>query len=325
MVGLRLDKAVALISEIGTRSRAESLIDAGRVLINQKELKSSYSVKASDVLEIAIPEPTPTEIQPYDLKLDVLFEDADIIVINKPPGLVIHPAAGHSQDTLVNALVSHTDDLAMKFGEERPGIVHRLDKETSGVLVVAKNDFSQENLAEQFRKRSVHRIYYAITLGYLPRPQGTIQSFLARHPNDRKKYASVLGEDRKIIRLKEDPPTIGKWAVTHYQVLKTHSSGLSYVQLKLETGRTHQIRIHLSESGAPILADKTYGAERKIKSIHGSQNQALVKSASRCALHAAELGFQHPKTGKDLFFSVDWPDLQEVRKHFFPEIKHATR
>lgn len=325
MVGLRLDKAVSLIPEIGTRSRAESLIDDDRVLVNRKQMKSSYALRESDVLEIAIPEPESSEIRPYDLKLDVLFEDSDIIVINKPPGLVVHPAAGHSQDTLVNALVHHTEDLAMKFGEERPGIVHRLDKDTSGILVVAKNDFAQENLANQFRARSVHRIYYAMGLGFLSRPQGTIQSYLARHPNDRKKYASVLGEDRKIIRSKEDEPPMGKWAVTHYQVLKTHPAGLSYIQLKLETGRTHQIRVHLSESNSPIIADQTYGSDRKIKSIHGSHNQQIIKQAPRCALHAAELGFEHPKTGEKIFFARDWPDLNEVRAHFFPEIKHENR
>lgn len=317
MVGLRLDKALSHIEIIGTRSRAEFLIDEGCVQINQKSVKSSYHLKATDILEIALPEPQSMEIIPYDFELDILFEDEDIIVVNKPAGLVVHPGAGHSQDTLVNALVAYTKDLAMKFGEDRPGIVHRLDRETSGILVVAKNDFSQENLSQQFRQRTVHRIYYAIALGIPPKPEGTIRSFLARHPLDRKRYASIFGPDNKIMRAPTPEPTHGKWAVTHYKILKTHPSGVSYFQLKLETGRTHQIRVHLSEMGCPILADETYGAFKKIKSIHGHPNQDMVKTATRCALHAAELGFEHPRTGEPHSFKVDWPDLQDVRDHFF--------
>jgi 23S rRNA pseudouridine1911/1915/1917 synthase len=317
MIGLRIDKALSLLPEIKSRSRAEHLITEKCVLINGKEIKSSYQLKESDRLEIYFPPADPTNLQPLELKLDILFEDSDVIVVNKPPGLVVHPAAGHQHDTLVNALIAHTDDLAMKFGEERPGIVHRLDRETSGVLVVAKNDEAQENLTQQFKARKVHRIYHAICLGTPGKLQGTIQSFLARHPTDRKRFASVLGYDRKPLKDKDNPPEIGKWAVTHYKVLKRHPAGLSYLELKLETGRTHQIRVHLSEMGTPILADPTYGADRKIKSIHGSHNQELLRNAERCALHACELGFAHPKTGKELFFRVPWPDLQEIRNTFF--------
>lgn len=321
MIGLRLDKALSLHPEIQTRSRAENLISSQMVRVNGKEQKSSYQVKSNDQIEVAIPQAALTELQPFNLKLDVLWEDSDVIVINKPPGLVVHPAAGHQHDTLVNALVAHADDLSMKFGEERPGIVHRLDRETSGILVVAKNDAAQLALTNQFKAREVHRIYHAICLGVPPKPKGTIQSFIARHPGDRKKFASVLGPDRKIIRDKELQPSVGKWAITHYETLKTHPAGLAYVKLKLETGRTHQIRVHLSEMGQPILADATYGADRKIKSIHGSLNQDLLKKAPRCALHACELGFRHPKTGDNLFFKVDWPDMLEIREKFFPGIK----
>lgn len=321
MIGLRLDKALSLLPDIKSRSRAETLITAQNVLVNDKVVKSSHIVKDTDQIEIFFPPAKPTELQPLDLKLDVLFEDSDLIVVNKPPGLVVHPAAGHQHDTLVNALVAHTDDLAMKFGEERPGIVHRLDRETSGILVVAKNDAAQENLSAQFKAREVHRIYHAICLGIPAKPKGTIQSFIARHPTDRKRFASVLGPDRKIWREKEDPPSVGKWAVTHYQVLKTHPAGMSYLQLKLETGRTHQIRVHLSELGTPILADPIYGSDRKLKSVHGSLNQDLLKKAERCALHACELGFQHPRTNEKLFFQVPWPDLEEIRQKFFEGVK----
>lgn len=320
MIGLRLDKALSLLSDIRSRSRAEVLITDGRVLVNGKSVKSSYQIKDNDQLQIAWPEPTPLELQPYDLKLDILFEDADLLVVNKPPGLVVHPAAGHAQDTLVNALIAHTDDFDMKFGDERPGIVHRLDKETSGILVVAKNDFTQEKLSEQFKARDVHRIYYAATLGLPAKTEGVIQSFLARHPVDRKKFASVQDDDRKIITDPENRPAIGKWAVTRYQVLERSQQGISYLQLKLETGRTHQIRIHLSEMGFPIIGDKLYGSDRKLKSISSSHLKEKLSNFPRFALHAAELGFEHPRSKENLFFKVGWPDdlrprLQELFKN----------
>lgn len=315
--GLRLDKFLGQIDFIGSRSRAEYLIDHKFVFINGSQERSSYKVKAGQVIEIHIPEESKEELAAFDFKLDILFEDQDIIVVNKPAGLVVHPAAGHQTDTLVNALVAHTEDLAMKFGEDRPGIIHRLDKDTSGVLVVAKNDAAQEKIALQFRERTAHRIYYAICLGVPPKFDGIIQSFLARHPVDRKRMASVRGRDGQINRDKNNPPEIGKWAVTHYKVLERNSVGLSYLQLKLETGRTHQIRVHLSEMGWPLLADPTYTANNRLKSIHGQKNQEILSKAKRCALHAAELGFIHPRTGENLFFKVDWPDYGEIREQFF--------
>lgn len=317
MIGLRIDKALSLKSEIGSRSRAENLISNHCVQVNGKIIKSSYVIRENDQIEIAFPAPESTGLKPLDLDLDVLFEDADLIVVNKPPGLVVHPAAGHQHDTLVNALIAHTSDLAMKFGEERPGIVHRLDRETSGVLVVAKNDSAQEQLSAQFKAREVHRIYHAICLGIPPKPSGTIQSFIARHPTDRKRFASILDNNRKVIRNHEVEPSVGKWAVTHYHVLKSHPAGISYLQLKLETGRTHQIRVHLSEMGTPILADPVYGTDRRLKAVHGSNNQEILKTAPRCALHACELGFTHPKTQEKLFFKVPWPDYHDIRLQFF--------
>lgn len=315
MAGLRLDKALALVPEVGTRSRAAHLIEISAVLINEKLAKPSVTIKLNDNIEIHLPEPTPQKLQPYDLKLDVLFEDEDIIVINKPSGLVVHPAAGHAHDTLVNALIAHTDDLSMKFGEERPGIVHRLDKETSGILVVAKNDRSHESLTAQFKERSTHRVYYAVTLGIAKNLTGTLKSFLARHPTDRKRYASVVGPDRKPLQNKEDPPSIGKWAVTHYEVL-SRKSGLSYLKLKLETGRTHQIRVHLSESGLPIAGDLLYGADRKIKSLEARTTQEDIRQLNRFLLHAAELEFTHPRTQERMFFKQDWPTevLELIKK-----------
>lgn len=307
MNGLRLDKALSLREEIGTRSRASHLIDTAAVLVNGKPPKASLSIKSGDYIEVQIPGATPSELQPYDFKLNVLFEDEDLIVLNKPSGLVVHPAAGHAQDTLVNALLAHTDDLSMKFGEGRPGIVHRLDKETSGVIVVAKNDFTHETLTTQFRERSTHRVYFAVAIGTVRNLQGSFRSFLARHPVDRKRYASVLGSDRKPLQDTENPPEIGKWAVTHYEVLH-RKSGLSYLKLKLETGRTHQIRVHLSENGLPIAGDVLYGADKKIRSIEARTTQEDVKKLPRFLLHAAELAFTHPRTQERMSFQQDWPD-----------------
>ncbi|WP_253696522.1 RluA family pseudouridine synthase [Bdellovibrio sp. HCB117] len=308
MHGLRLDKALALIEDVGTRSRASHLIDASAVLLNGKIAKASVSVKEGDQIEITLPEPVPTELQPYDLKLDILFEDDDLIVINKPAGLVVHPAAGHAHDTLVNALIAHTEDLSMKFGEERPGIVHRLDKETSGVIVIAKNDKAHESLTAQFKERSTHRIYYAVAIGTARTlSSGTIKSFLARHPTDRKRYASVLDDERRPYVDKDDPPSLGKWAVTHYEVLN-RKSGLSYLKLKLETGRTHQIRVHLSENGLPIAGDVLYGADKKTKNIEARETQESIRGLNRFLLHAAELGFTHPRTQERMFFQQDWPE-----------------
>jgi len=307
MQGLRLDKALALVQDIGTRSRAAHLIESSAVLLNGKPAKASASVKENDLIEVTLPPAEPTELQPYDLKLDVLFEDEDLIVINKPAGLVVHPAAGHAHDTLVNALISHTEDLSMKFGEERPGIVHRLDKETSGIIVVAKNDKTHEALTAQFKERSTHRIYYAVCVGTARTLSGTIKSFLARHPVDRKRYASVLGDDRKPLQDPEDPPLVGKWAVTHFEVL-ARKGGLSYLKLKLETGRTHQIRVHLSENGLPIAGDTLYGADKKVKNVESRSTQEDIRNLPRFLLHAAELAFTHPRTLERMSFRQDWPD-----------------
>lgn len=314
MAGLRLDKALSLNEKIGTRSRAAHLIELAAVMVNGKISKPSVPLKAGDNIEVLLPAPTPSELQPYDLKLDVLFEDHDLIVINKPAGLVVHPAAGHAHDTLVNALISHTDDLSMKFGEDRPGIVHRLDKETSGVIVIAKNDITHEALTAQFKERSTHRIYYAVAIGTTKNLQGSFRSFLARHPVDRKRYASVLGEDRKLFQDPHSPPDIGKWAVTHYEVLQRKSS-LSYLKLKLETGRTHQIRVHLSESGLPIAGDSLYGADKKVRTVEAKSIQEDLRTLPRFLLHAAELGFTHPRTKERMSFTQDWPeDVQLLLK-----------
>lgn len=308
--GTRLDKFLGTLPEIQSRSRAIQLIQEGLVLVNNSSAKASLSLKGGEAIIVDIPEVAPLELQPLDLKLEILFEDEHLIVLNKPAGLVVHPAAGHAQDTLVNALIAHADDFSMKFGEHRPGIVHRLDKDTSGIMVVAKSDSIQVALAKQFKDRTIHRYYFAIVSGILKQSSGTIKSFLARHPTDRKRFASVRDRTKKIIQEPSLNPGIGKWAHTDYQVLARHQTGLSYVKLKLQTGRTHQIRVHLSEIGYPILGDETYGGAKKDRPV------------PRFALHAAELGFVHPVTKEDLYFKKEWPeDYREMVMKYFGEIQ----
>lgn len=303
MTECRIDKALSYLPAIGTRSRASALLELKKVWVNSENPKSSYQLRSTDLLEIELPESQQTSgvLIPMDMKLDILFEDDDILVVNKPAALVMHPAAGHSQDTLVNALLAHTKNLSMKFGENRPGIVHRLDRDTSGVLVVAKNDFAHENLAQQFKERSIHRIYFALVIGRMRTTKGKIESTLARHPTDRKRYASLKATANK------NTIEAGKHAVTHFEVLKSGHE-LSYLKLKLETGRTHQIRVHLSESACPIAADELYGGLKKIKSVKNAKDREILQQFPRFALHAAELGFLHPSTKKILSFKVDWPE-----------------
>lgn len=297
--GLRLDKYLATLDEISSRSYAQDLIDKKLVYVNQKNVKASFSLTAGQQVDVHLPEVVPSELLPYNLPLDIVFEDDDLIVVNKPSGLVVHPAAGHQQDTLVNALLFHTKNLSMK-NEQRPGIVHRIDKETSGLLVVAKNDRTHEHLAQQFKDKSTHRIYYALASGQVPRLSGTCQSYLARHPYDRKRFAS-LRENNRIITQQSDDITSGKWAVTHFtKVLQ--SKGCSYLRLQLETGRTHQIRVHMSELGHPLVGDVVYGYSVK------EQRQLQI---SRFYLHAAELGFAHPRTGEKKLFKTVWPKTDQ--------------
>lgn len=302
-VGLRLDRALAALPEVGTRSQAEILIDAGKVLLLGKPCKASHKIRLEDEFVLYLENKTSEGIKPSDMKLDILFEDDALIVLNKPPGLVVHPGAGHQEDTLVNALVGHAASLSSGSNADRPGIVHRLDKETSGVLVVAKNDQVHEKLSQQFRERTTHRIYLALVVGKsLPR-EFQITSFLARHPTHRKKFASVRGNWTQ-----EEPPPHGKWASTHGRVLKSASPQVHYVELKLETGRTHQIRVHLSESGCPIAGDDLYGADKKLSQVSSPKIREILRGLPRFALHASELGFTHPRTGERLSFRVNWPE-----------------
>lgn len=308
--GLRLDKFLSLTNAIASRSRAAQLIEAGRVRWAKSSStvapKASYKVRPGDEFDIDVPDDAADQhLEPWDLPLEIFYQDNDCAVINKPAGLVVHPAAGHAQDTLVNALIHHLTHLSMGFAEKRPGIVHRLDKDTSGILVVAKNDFAHEALSKQFKEKSVHRIYWALVYGQPSKKEGTIISNLGRHPTNRKKFCS-----------REQ----GKRAVTHYKVLRA-SHHISLLQCRLETGRTHQIRVHLSEMGHPIVADRIYGSSRWIKILPQRLRQ-LVEDLPRIGLHACELGFTHPHSNERLTFKADWPaDLQPLVKELgFDEI-----
>lgn len=289
----RLDKFLAENEKVGSRTRAAELIEQGLVLINSKKTKASQSLHHGDLIEVRIPQKAELSLKPLDLKLNIVFEDDELIVINKPAGLVVHPAAGHAHDTLVNALVAHTTQLSVGFHELRPGIVHRLDRDTSGLIVVAKTDEAHRELAKQFKAKTSHRVYWAIVYGVPKAKKGTLESLLARHPKDRKKFASHK--------------TTGKKAVTHYEVLEISDLGFSLVHLVLETGRTHQIRVHLSELGHPIIGDVLYGSDAYLKKIKSEKSRAIISEMTRFALHAAELGFVHPKTKETLIFKATWP------------------
>jgi len=278
----RLDKCIAVLCPDISRSYVQKLIDAGNVFLNDLMAKSKEQVKAEDEIRILLPDPEGLSIEPENIPLDILFEDQDIIVVNKPKGLVVHPAAGHYTGTLVNGLLYHCgDSLSGINGILRPGIVHRIDKDTTGVLVVCKNDIAHRELAEQFKVHSITRRYHAVVYGSFKEFNGRIEGNIARHPQDRLKMAiSAKG---------------GKPAVTNYKVLETFGTKYAHVICELETGRTHQIRVHMSSIGHPLLGDTVYGANKDPFHLEGQ------------VLHAGVLGFIHPQTKQYVEFQSDLP------------------
>lgn len=333
LADMRVDKALANIAEVGSRSQATNLLKMGAVRRpDGKIVKPSHNTKLGEVFHVEAPIVESDKLEKYDFKLDIVYEDDQLLVVNKPSGLVVHPAAGHAQDTLVNALLNYTDDLSLGYNEKRPGLVHRIDKGTSGLLVIAKNDDAQRKLALQFQRKTSHRLYRAIAFGPFKKSTGTLRSYLRRHPENRKKMASVtttqyLNSDGmgKVAKEELDRPPeptrgfgdkqldsestmCGKLAITHYRVTETHPSGLSLLELRLETGRTHQIRVHLSEFNHPIVGDNTYGAGKRKSTIKSIELRDLIHSMERFALHAAELGFVHPTTQEKMLFKAPWPD-----------------
>ncbi|AKS37976.1 pseudouridine synthase [Anoxybacillus gonensis] len=276
--GERIDKIIAGLNEQWSRSQVQQWLKEGHVLVNGKAVKPNYKCHVDDEVVISIPNPEPLDVEPESIPLDIYYEDADVLVVNKPRGMVVHPAPGHMRGTLVNALLAHCQDLSGINGVLRPGIVHRIDKDTSGLLMVAKNDLAHESLVNQLVNKTVTRKYHAIVHGVIPHDYGTIDAPIGRDPRDRQSMAVVEN---------------GKEAVTHFRVLERFEH-YTYVECQLETGRTHQIRVHMKYIGYPLAGDPKYGP-RKTLPIDGQ------------ALHAGVLGFHHPRTGEYLQFEAPLP------------------
>jgi 23S rRNA pseudouridine1911/1915/1917 synthase len=266
-----------------SRSRIQSLLHAGHITVDGKTAKPHRKVRAGMYAAVEVPAPVPVTARPQDLPLVILYEDADVIVVDKAAGMVVHPAAGHADGTLVNALLFHCRDLAGVNGELRPGIVHRLDRDTSGVLVAAKTGQALQNLQKQFKAGRVEKEYVALVRGAPPHPEGRIETLIGRSRQDRKKMAVQM--------------TTGRKAISHYKVEAT-CAGVSRVRVRIETGRTHQIRVHMAHIGCPVIGDPQYGGRRSAAPVW----------AARQMLHAESLSFLHPRTGRRLRFHADPPE-----------------
>lgn len=278
----RIDKVLSEYFADYSRSFLKKLFEDGKITVNGKVIKQSYKLKVSDMIDISVPEPVNIDIEPENIPLDIIYEDDDVILVNKPKGMVVHPAPGHYSGTLVNGLMYHfKDSLSGINGEFRPGIVHRIDMDTTGILVVCKNDMAHRFLSEQLHEHSITRKYYAIVHGNIQQDNGTVDAPIGRSPKDRKKMAVNTRNGRR--------------AVTHYRVLERFNGKYTYIECQLETGRTHQIRVHMSSIGHPILGDEVYGPKKCQFKLQGQ------------TLHAGVLGFIHPSTGEYVEFHADLP------------------
>jgi len=281
LAGQRLDIFLSKAREDISRSRWQALIKEGAVTVDGRPAKPSLVLAGGERVAFALPSAQPAELAAEDISLNIVYEDADILVVDKPQGMVVHPAAGHSSGTLVNALLNHCRDLSGINGVARPGIVHRIDKDTSGLLVVAKHDAAHLGLARQWQGHNIKRLYHAILRGVMSENAGMIDAPLARHPRERVKMAVE--------------PQRGRQAITHYRVLQRFAAH-TYAELRLETGRTHQIRVHMAHLGHPVLGDKVYGAKKGGRMLAGQ------------ALHAMVLGFEHPVNGQYMEFTSPLPE-----------------
>lgn len=280
-IGIRIDKFLSEKIEGKSRAFIQGLITDEKIKVNDVLVKSNYKLRMNDEIEVIMPEPVNLNIEAENISLEIIYEDEDVAVINKPQGMVVHPAPGNYSGTLVNGLLYHCKDLSGINGVIRPGIVHRIDKDTSGVLVIAKNDEAHNCLAAQFKEHSIKREYYALVEGKFTKEEGSIDKPLGRHKKDRLKIAIV-----------ED----GKRAVTHYKVLEQYNNGTSLVKCVLETGRTHQIRVHMASIGHPLVGDEVYGLKRQRYKLNGQ------------VLHAKCLGFIHPNSNQYVEFNSELPD-----------------
>ncbi|TWI55753.1 RluA family pseudouridine synthase [Halalkalibacter nanhaiisediminis] len=282
----RIDKLLTNFDESWSRTQTQAWIKDNHVLVNNEKVKSNYKVNEGDVIRLEIPELEQLEVEAENIPLDIVYEDSDVIVVNKPRGMVVHPAPGHYSGTLVNALMYHCKDLSGINGVIRPGIVHRIDKDTSGLIMVAKNDQAHESLVEQLKAKTTKRLYKAVVHGVIPHQHGTIEAPIGRDKKDRQSMTVTEENSRD--------------AVTHFTVLEVFDT-FTYVQCELETGRTHQIRVHMKYIGYPLAGDPKYGPKKKTLDIDGQ------------ALHAAVLGFIHPRTGEEMVFEAPLPaDMEEL-------------
>lgn len=279
--GERIDKYLSTVIEGKTRSFIQGLIEEKVVTVNGKIIKSNYKLKSNDEIVVLLPEPIELDVKAEEIDLNIVYEDSDVIVINKPKNMVVHPAPGNYTGTLVNGLLYHCKDLSGINGVIRPGIVHRIDKDTTGILVIAKNDEAHNSLAKQFKDHSIKREYYALVEGRFSKESGTIDKPLGRNKKDRLKMDIVEG---------------GRRAITHYEVLEQYDKGVSLIKCTLETGRTHQIRVHMASIGHPLVGDQVYGYKKQKFKVEGQ------------ALHAKTLGFIHPSRGEYIEFSSDLPE-----------------
>jgi len=300
---LRLDLFLAEVFSDLTRSQLKKLIDEERVLLSDRPAKAGEKLKGGETISVTLPPLQPTTALAQPIPLTILFEDRHLVVVDKPAGMVVHPAPGHSGGTLVNALLHHCHDLAGIGGELRPGIVHRLDKDTTGVMVAAKDDATMLALARQFRAHSITRRYVALVHGVVQNDTGTIDRSIGRHPVERKKMS---GHARN-----------GRRAVTHWRVLQRFDRDrLTLLELTLETGRTHQIRVHFSEMNLPLVGDPVYGNIGRLSTINDTVLRSRLQKLNRQALHARLLGFVHPATGRYMEFSSPLPgDLASILDH----------
>lgn len=293
----RLDQFVARSLADITRAAVQRLIDEGLVVVDGKPQKGSLKLRGGETVRVEVPPPKPALPQAEEIPLTVVYEDSDLIVVDKSAGMVVHQGAGNYGGTLVNALLAHCGDLSGVGGEIRPGIVHRIDKDTSGLLVAAKNDRAHQGLAEQFARHSIKRIYEALVYGSPREDRGKIESLIGRHPTDRTKMSGKVRS--------------GKRAVTRWEATARYE-GVTLMRLRLETGRTHQIRVHLSEAGHPLLGDPVYDGGR-LAGVRDTQLKKLITDLGRQALHARTLGFVHPVTGEYREFESQLPaDMQHI-------------
>lgn len=292
-VGTRIDKCLSELLSDYSRAYIQKLLEDGQILVNNKATKANYKLRKGDNIEVIIPEPEELEILPEDIHLDIVYEDNDILIVNKPKGMVVHPAPGHSSGTLVNAIMYHCkDSLSTINGVLRPGIVHRIDMDTTGLLMVCKNDVAHRVMSDKFKVHDITRVYTAICYNHFTEPEGTVDKPIARHKVDRKKMSI-------------DPN--GRRAVTHYKVIEELSNNFSLIECRLETGRTHQIRVHMASINHPLLGDEVYGPKNKPFKTEGQ------------VLHAGVLGFEHPITGEYMEFKAELPEyftniLERLRK-----------